>query len=231
MHVFSQRITRSNASSAKRLVMRLSPSGEVCVTAPTKATQREINAFVVRHADWIAKQRMSRRVAETITTGSQLLIEGVLHTVEKAKALRGQVHREQRPDGSHVLIVPGDEAALPRRVRDYLKAQALSALQVSVARHAASLRLIPPPIGLRDTRSRWGSCSAVGVLSFSWRLAMTPPMVLDYVAAHEVAHLQIFDHSPAFWKLCESLAPQQDEAKDWLKKHGSALHAIQFEVA
>ncbi len=82
---------------------------------------------------------------------------------------------------------------------------------------------------MKDTRSRWGSCSYEGNLSFSWRIVMAPPLVIDYLAAHEVAHLKEMNHGPDFWALCRKLCPQMDEAKGWLKRHGSMLHAIDFD--
>jgi len=82
---------------------------------------------------------------------------------------------------------------------------------------------------LRDTRSRWGSCSADGALSFSWRIVMAPPFVLDYLAAHEVAHLREMNHGPEFWTLCAKLCPRVEEAKRWLKRNGTMLHALDFD--
>ena len=81
---------------------------------------------------------------------------------------------------------------------------------------------------MKDTRSRWGSCSWNGNLSFSWRIVMAPPLVIDYLAAHEVAHLQEMNHGPKFWALCKQLCPRMEEARTWLKQHGSQLHAIDF---
>ena len=94
----------------------------------------------------------------------------------------------------------------------------------AVARHADALRVRPTKITLRDTRSRWGSCSSTGGLNFSWRLILAPTYVLDYLAAHEVAHLREMNHSPRFWKLVEKLCPRTAEAELWLKRHGPGLH-------
>ena len=79
-------------------------------------------------------------------------------------------------------------------------------------------------ISLRDQTTRWGSCSASGVLSFSWRLILAPRFVLDYVAAHEVAHLREMNHGPRFWQLVAARVPRLEEAKDWLGNEGSDLH-------
>ena len=97
-----------------------------------------------------------------------------------------------------------------------------------MARHAGALGKTVTAISMKDTRSRWGSCTAQGRLSFSWRIVMAPDHVIDYLAAHEVAHLEEMNHGPRFWSLCRRLCPHTDEAKSWLKRNGSALHSIDF---
>ncbi len=124
------------------------------------------------------------------------------------------------------LLVPGDPAAFSRRVGDHLKALARADLLAAVERHAAALGRRPARVVLRDTTSRWGSCSSRGTLSFSWRLVLAPPFVLDYLAAHEVAHLAEMNHGPVFWDHCRRLCPRSDEARAWLKANGAGLHAI-----
>src|SRR5690606_38621238 len=110
----------------------------------------------------------------------------------------------------------------------FLKAQARADLSMLVARHAAALGVRPGRITMRDTVSRWGTCAANRDLSFSWRIVMAPPAVIDYLAAHEVAHMREMNHGPRFWELCRSLSPRTDECREWLRRNGSALHAIPF---
>ncbi len=95
---------------------------------------------------------------------------------------------------------------------------------MSVTRHARTLGLKPVRIAVKDQASRWGSCSTTGVLSFSWRLILAPPAILDYVAAHEVAHLAEMNHGPRFWALVKRTVPQLDEARRWLHIYGMDLH-------
>ena len=97
-------------------------------------------------------------------------------------------------------------------------------LEAAVQRHAATIDVKPRRLSIRDTTSRWGSCSAAGAMSFSWRLILAPPLVLDYLAAHEVAHLVHLDHSAKFWALTRRLAPETDQAEAWLRAHGAQLH-------
>ena len=113
---------------------------------------------------------------------------------------------------------------MARRVQDFLEAEASRDFAAAVKRHTTALGVPAKRITVRDTKSRWGSCSANGALNFSWRLIMAPPFVLDYLAAHEVAHLRELNHSHRFWKLTHQLCPRTEEAEEWLKTYGSALH-------
>ncbi len=131
-------------------------------------------------------------------------------------------------DDEAVLRVGGAEEHLRRRIADYLKREARGELERLVAVYAGRIGRRARSLSLKDTRSRWGSCSAEGDLSFSWRIAMAPPKVIAYLAAHEVAHLQEMNHGPDFWTLCERLCSDTKDAKHWLKRNGTMLHAIDF---
>jgi predicted metal-dependent hydrolase len=111
-----------------------------------------------------------------------------------------------------------------RRVRDFLKREAKRDLTAASRRYAASLGVAIKRVTVRDQVSRWGSCTADGALSFSWRLILAPPYVLDYLAAHEVAHLIEMNHSRAFWRVVARICPDWRRAKDWLNAQGNALH-------
>jgi predicted metal-dependent hydrolase len=111
-----------------------------------------------------------------------------------------------------------------RRVHDFLKREARQDLEKAVYRHSQTVGVMPCRISLRDPVSRWGSCSTNRVLNFSWRLIFAPSFVLDYLAAHEVAHLIHLDHSPQFWKLTRQLCSDVDHAEAWLKTNGAHLH-------
>src|SRR5690606_5663046 len=115
---------------------------------------------------------------------------------------------------------------LAGRVRRFLRAEAARDLGAALARHCAALDRPAPPFRLRDTRSRWGSCTSDGMLSFSWRLICAPDFVLDQVAAHEAAHLVHLNHGARFRALERKLAPRTDEAAAWLAGHGALLHAV-----
>jgi predicted metal-dependent hydrolase len=120
--------------------------------------------------------------------------------------------------------VAGEAPHVARRVEDHLRAAARTDLHAAVAMHCAKLGLRPRSLTLRDPVSRWGSCSSSGALSFSWRLILAPTYVLDYLAAHEVAHLQHMNHSTKFWAVVHRLSTDVDLAEAWLNAHGSQLH-------
>jgi predicted metal-dependent hydrolase len=159
-----------------------------------------------------------------IVHGATVPLRGIPHRVHH-RDRRGTVAIEP-VDGVPSLIVAGDPAHLRRRVIDFLKREARRDLEPRVRHHAEALAVTVKAIRLRDQTSRWGSCTATGHLSFSWRLIMAPPFVLDYLAAHEVAHLREMNHSRRFWRLCEGLCPQTRQARTWLNAEGAKLHAI-----
>ncbi len=122
------------------------------------------------------------------------------------------------------LHVSGRMEHAARRLRDWLFEEARRDLDARVVVHARKLGVAPKRIVVRDQATRWGSCSTTGVLSFSWRLILAPAHILDYVAAHEVAHLAEMNHGPGFWALVERTMPTMKEAKTWLQLYGLDLH-------
>ena len=140
------------------------------------------------------------------------------------RGARGTVWTETDGHGERLLCVAGEPPHVDRRISDYLKREAARALDAASRRYAAELGVPIKRISVRDQSSRWGSCSNTGVLSFSWRLILAPPYVLDYLAAHEVAHLVELNHSPRFWRLVGKLYPNLERAKAWLDVNGTDLH-------
>ncbi len=127
-------------------------------------------------------------------------------------------------DDGNLVRVSGNAEHAPRRVVDFLKREARKILDERVSHYAAQLGTKPSRITVRDTASRWGSCSATRSLSFSWRLIFAPEFVLDYVVAHEVAHMKEMNHGPRFWKLVDLLGAEVARAQRWLSEHGTSLH-------
>ncbi len=134
-----------------------------------------------------------------------------------------------RESGDKILCVAGDSEFIDRRVHDFLKREARRALTDASHRYADVLGVKVKRITIRDQSSRWGSCTSAGALSFSWRLILAPPYVLDYLAAHEVAHLVEMNHSARFWKVVAKICPATERAKRWLDTHGNDLHRYGIE--
>ena len=160
--------------------------------------------------------------------GGTILLRGVAHRIERTGKLRG-LTEAVIIDDEPVLLVSGAEEHLRRRIADFLKKEARKDLERLVSVYARMVGRKVKSLSFKDTRSRWGSCAADGALSFSWRIVMAPPKVIDYLAAHEVSHLREMNHGPDFWDLCEELCPAMEDAKRWLKRNGTMLHAIDFD--
>jgi predicted metal-dependent hydrolase len=190
---------------------------------PARGTLKAAREFAERHAAWIGVRLSRLPEPVAFVPGAIVPLRGVDHLVVHRPAARGVVWREESAAGP-LICVAGEAPHIPRRVADYLKREARRDLEAAVARHAAALAVKPRRISLRDTASRWGSCSSSAALNFSWRLILAPPYVLDYLAAHEVSHIVHMNHSPMFWTLTRRLFPETDRAEEWLKAQGSGLH-------
>lgn len=211
--------------AARRLTLRVSQTRRaVIVTVPTRCRIDEANLFVHRNLAWVQERLGKLPNLVPLAHDSVLPLRGVLHRIEFGSRDRGSVVLvRQTPEGP-VIDVRGRPEHCPRRLRDWLRDSARSDLDDRVAFHAKRLGLVPRKLSLRDQTSRWGSCSSKGVLSFSWRLVLAPPHVLDYVAAHEVAHLAEMNHGPRFWALVRQTYPEMDQARQWLRQHGLQLY-------
>lgn len=217
-------VTVRRNARARRYTLRLDRRGDgAVVTIPRRGSLAEAKAFVTRHAQWIAERLAARPEMPDVPV--VVPIRGVVHKVLSTGSPRGRIRMAALGD-SPAIEVPGEAPHVRRRLTDHLRKEARADLAAAVARHAETLGVRPTAIRLKDTTSRWGSASARGVLAFSWRLVMAPPFVLDYVAAHEVAHLREMNHSDHFWAICEGLCPATEAAKTWLNKNGAGLHRL-----
>lgn len=210
---------------ARRYTLRIqAASREVVLTMPLRGNLTDAKSFAQKNGAWIAARLRRLPQAAPFTPGATVPFRGVPHRIEHRPFARGTVWAEAGEDGAHTLCVAGDRAHLARRIGDYLKRAAKHDLQAACRRYAADLGVAVKRVSVRDQASRWGSCSSTGVLSFSWRLILAPPFVLDYLAAHEVAHLVEMNHSRRFWRLLLRLCPATQRAKAWLNAHGADLH-------
>jgi predicted metal-dependent hydrolase len=213
---------------ARNYTLRIGgPARAPVLTMPKRGSLNEARQFLDRHSGWLRRQIDKLPVPTAVADGAVIPLRGALHVIRHAPGTRGTVTIEPGEAGEMpILLVAGEARHLRRRLLDFLKREAKRDLEWAVIRHTLSLGVRAKAVRLRDQVSRWGSCSATGHLSFSWRLVLAPPFVLDYLAAHEVAHLRELNHSRRFWQLCEALAPQSQIARAWLRANGPALHAI-----
>ncbi|WP_342640701.1 M48 family metallopeptidase [Rhodoligotrophos ferricapiens] len=219
-------VIRRNAR-ARRMILRLSPDGDgVVLTLPPRASERAGLDFAARNGNWILSRLNDQPQRIEFYPGQKLPLRGEPYEIVHEPAVvrgRGVVHATSAGDRS-LLIVHGEAAHLSRRLTDWLRKQAKADLAAASDRYASAMGVRYKRIAIRDQKSRWGSCAADGRLSYSWRLILTPSFVLDYVAAHEVAHLIEMNHSDRFWALVVRHCPRWREARHWLKINGSALH-------
>ena len=219
--VLSVRIRRSSA--ARCMILRFSKATrEASLTLPSSVPLDYGRAFIRKQAGWLAKKQKETPARIYFEEGIIIPIRGIDHRLLR-KDGRGITHIEQDTD-IPALIAHCAPEHFARRITTYLKQEALRDLQQAVFRFSAQIDKKVMRITLRDTRSRWGSCSSSGSLNFSWRLIFAPSFVLEYLAAHEVAHLKEMNHSRNFWALTYQLFPETDKAETWLKKAGYTLH-------
>ncbi|HEY4775574.1 MAG TPA: SprT family zinc-dependent metalloprotease [Xanthobacteraceae bacterium] len=210
---------------ARRYTLRIhAATREIVLTMPARGSLREAMAFAERHGGWIAARLGRLPEPAPFVDGTHVPWRGLPHRITHRPGLRGTVWRETAADGQSLLCVAGEAPHLARRVVDYFKREAQRELETASYFHARALGVTVRSVSVRNQTSRWGSCSTTGALSFSWRLILAPPPVLDYLAAHEVAHLVEMNHSQRFWRILRQLCPDLDRAKAWLDAHGGELH-------
>jgi predicted metal-dependent hydrolase len=238
------RYTLRRSPRARRLRVVIHPERGVVVTLPMTArlgrggADRVIREFLAEREPWL-RRHLDRHAATRarlddrpeLDDGRLVPYLGEPHRVRVTEAPAGvrgtRVSRVGGDDGDELLVEAGPRDG--RETSDILEAwfreRARTAVTAAVERHAAALLVAPTSIAIRDTTSRWGSCSRKGALSFSWRLILAPPAVLDSVAAHEVCHMRVFGHGPKFWALLETRVPDYLTWRRWLKRHAPELHA------
>jgi predicted metal-dependent hydrolase len=210
---------------ALRYTLRVKPSSrEAVLTMPARGSLSTAKDFALRHGGWLAARFAKLPPLVDFGHGAVIPLRGESHRIESRPGARGTVWTEQPCEGDPVVVVAGDQAFVARRLREFLKREARKDLDEACTRHAAKLGVTIKRITLRDTKSRWGSCAADGSLSFSWRLIFAPAHVLDYLAAHEVAHRAEMNHSARYWRTVAAIYPDYERAEQWLKRNGASLH-------
>ena len=209
---------------ARRIAVRIDPTKrEAVAVAPSTRQVSKAATFAAERAVWIAHQLAQLPEASPFKSGASLPIRGVDYRLKRVDG-RQPAHLEKGPIPRLIVGAP-DADIFATRVKRFLMAEAKAEFARSVAAHAATLKVRPAGVQIKDTRSRWGSCTADGILAFSWRVIFAPPYVLDYLAAHEVAHLIEMNHSTRFWNLVCKCAPDYVRGRNWLRNYGHTLHA------
>lgn len=209
---------------ARRLTLKLdTKSGAGVLTIPRGVALKEAMAFAKKHQAWLRQTRAALPPAIPFEPGQEIPVLGRPHLIVHAS------HLSRRPlliSTPPRLLVGGEVTEVSNRIRRYLRTLAGDVIAAAAHRYASQLQVSYDRIRLSDPTGRWGSCSDSGTLSFSWRLILAPSWVLDYVVAHEVAHLKEMNHSPRFWRQVKKLIPDPDPARQWLLDHGFSLHRI-----
>jgi predicted metal-dependent hydrolase len=214
---------------ARRLIVKVHPStGEVSVVAPSKRALDHALDFARGESEWIARRLAHVPEQVALDIGATLPFRGENYTLARGDKGPAPVWLDR---AASRIRVAGHAEHAPRRVLDFLKREARKAFEERADKYAAIIGAKPKRITVRDTASRWGSCSTTRALSFSWRLILAPPFVLDYVVAHEVAHLRQMNHSARFWALVEDLVGDVETPQAWLSRNGPALHRYAPRVA
>jgi predicted metal-dependent hydrolase len=214
------KVTLKRSTRATRLSLKTRPGNqEILLTAPPRARLSEIEDFAMRHAGWIAERVKRLPKPMTIEPNGEIPFKGemikLIPSLQRGVSLKG-----------NELHIGGELTGFKRRVLQFLMSEARREVTEASDKYASLLGVAYKGIAMRDTKSRWGSCSSDGSINYSWRIIMAPPDVLDYLCAHEVSHRREMNHSPQFWAHVRSIFPQMESANKWLKKHGNALFAV-----
>lgn len=210
------------SSRAKRLSLRVSRlDGRVTLTLPKRAAEREGITFLKSKEAWLRGHLDQLAPIQQVAIGEQIMLRGTPVPIVQGAGKRLAIFHDR-------IEAPTTQDLGPK-IKAQLRQMARNALAEASDRYAAALGLSYTRLSIRDTRSRWGSCSSQGVLMYSWRLIMAPPPVLDYVAAHEVAHLVEMNHSDAFWAVVAQLRPSYQTERQWLRANGDTLHRVAFD--
>ncbi len=207
-------------ASAKRICLRYNPTDHaISLTLPRRTRVADGLQFLILKSQWLIDTLEEIPQKKQIKPGVVIPLMGRRMRIRHDAALRGAYKLEDE-----LLTVGGAREFFPRRVTEALKKIAAKEITRLAERNAARIGRRINRISVRDTRSRWGSCSSTGNLSFSWRLVFAPKEVMEYVVAHEVAHLRHMNHSANFWNLTDVICPNHEPAKEWLRMHGKHLY-------
>ena len=235
--------TIRRSTRARLLRVTVDPRRGPIVTVPSRAArgkgdaERLAESFLVERESWLRRHldRQTRQREELdalgpLRDGGMLRFRGEPHRLRivagSPNRHRTTVTREGADEGDELVIRPGagERRELAAILEAWLRVRARSAIESEIERHAPALAVEPAAVTIRDTRTRWGSCSRARRLSFSWRLVLAPPEALETVVVHELAHLRVFGHGPQFWEIVAGRRPDHRRWRRWLRDHSMELH-------
>jgi predicted metal-dependent hydrolase len=234
--------TIRRSTRARRLRVTVDPRHTAVVTVPSRAAGSKADAerlaasflgeresWLRRHIDRQARQRRELAELGPLRDGGLLRFRGELHRLRVVAApglRRTAVSRDGGDEGDELVVSlgAGERRDMEAILEAWLRERARLATDREIAQHAPAMGVAPAAVTIRDTRSRWGSCSHTRRLSFSWRLVMAPPEALETVVVHELAHLRVFGHGPEFWELVAARRPDHRRWRRWLREHSVELH-------
>lgn len=206
--------------TARKLTLRVDAKNRIPVlSVPRFCSRRHAIRFVEENMDWIIKALNKIPEQRCFTDGETISLFGEILIIRHRPNDRGGVWRE-----NDFLCVSGGAEFLHRRIKDYIKRLSRQKFFELSKIKASQIEKNIHNISIKDTKSRWGSCSSLGNINYNWRIALAPQEVIDYLIAHEVAHLKYADHSTQFWNCVNLLNPQWKRGHDWLKKNGKTLY-------
>ena len=204
---------------AKRLSLRIAPyENTLIVTVPIGCRPEQALAFVQANHAWINERLQKLEKTPSFSDNNIISIQGKPYRIMHAPKQQGGAWLE-----AQYLMVSGDRAFINRRVADFLRSHATTVLRQEVQAMAQSTDLHPSRVDIRDTSSRWGSCSSSGRIMLSWRVIMAPDIVRHYLIAHELSHLKHMNHGPLFWQQVAKTTPFKQQAETWLRQKGPLL--------
>ncbi len=208
------------STHSRRLTLRIdSKQHQAVLTMPRLCSRRKAYAFVEAHRDWVEENLARLPKVRDFTDGETISLLGQSVTICRLPDSNSAARLE-----NNTLYVGGEAVFLHRRVKDYIKREAKKAFLTLSRAYAERIGCEVNDVFIKDTKSRWGSCSSLNNINYNWRIALAPSVVINYLMAHEVAHLRHHDHSPAFWHCVEALNPEAAEGRRWLKAHGNELY-------
>ncbi len=212
-------------SKRKTIALVIQPNGELLIRAPKRATKKQINAMLTQHADWVAKNQAKARAAQIAFAPRQFVDDEkfpflgenyslkIVKTKTPALELNGDFRLAESVQGQAEKIF-----------EKWYKQQARTIFTERVEFYAGKHGFEYAKVKLSSARTRWGSCSFKGNINLTWRLAMAPIKIVDYVVVHELSHLREHNHSKAFWAQVAGILPDYRSRRKWLKENGKRFH-------